>query len=86
MQLDRTTQHNYGPVPCSNVGTFEPHFSPQDLAGLWKLDDSTIRRMFMDEPGVLKIGKQARRNGKREYVTLRIPASVAKRVYNRRTR
>jgi hypothetical protein len=71
----------------SSQGThFEAHFTPQDLAELWKLDDSTIRRMFIDEPGVLKFGKQARRDGKREYVTLRIPASVAQRVYERRTR
>jgi hypothetical protein len=66
--------------------TFEPHFTPQDLGGLWKLDVSTIRRWFIDEPGVLMYGKQSRRDGKRSYLTLRIPASVARRVYNKHVR
>jgi hypothetical protein len=63
---------------------FEPHFTSHDLAQAWKLDESTIRRMFQDEVGVLKIGKSGRRDGKRDYVTLRIPESVATRVYRQR--
>lgn len=43
----------------------EPHYSVAELAGIWRLDQSTIRRMFQDEPGVLKIGKAGRRDGKR---------------------
>jgi hypothetical protein len=65
---------------------FERHFTPQELAELWQLDESTIRRLFCDEPGVLVIGRQARRDGKRDYVTLRIPASVAARFYERKLR
>jgi len=65
---------------------FERHFSPKQLAELWGFDPNTIRRMFVDEPGVLKEGKRIRRDGKRAYVSLRIPASVAKRVYDRKTR
>ena len=42
--------------------------------------------MFQDEPGVLKIGKSNRRDGKRDYVTLRIPEDIARRVYVDRTR
>jgi hypothetical protein len=42
--------------------------------------------MFIDEPGVLVYGKEHRRDGRRDYVTLRIPASVAEAVYRRRTR
>jgi hypothetical protein len=53
---------------------------------LWGFDHTTIRRMFIDEPGVLKEGKQVRRDGKRPYVSLRIPESVARRVYERKTR
>ena len=59
----------------------ERHYSPQDLALLWGLDVSTVRRMFQDEPGVLKIGRSNRRDGKRDYTTLRIPESVVRRVY-----
>jgi hypothetical protein len=65
---------------------FERHFTPQELADLWRLDESTVRRMFLEEPGVMVNGKEKRRDGKRQYVTLRIPASVAERAYARRIR
>jgi hypothetical protein len=64
----------------------EPHYSPQQLAVLWGFDASTIRRMFADEPGVLKEGKRARRDGKRQYLSIRIPASIAQRVHERKAR
>jgi len=64
----------------------EKHFTPRELAELWKLDESTIRRMFIDEPGVLVYGKENRRDGRRQYVTLRISEGVARRVYEQRTR
>jgi hypothetical protein len=74
------------PNPKPNSDPFERHYTPQQLAGLWGFDPSTIRRIFIDEPAVLKEGKQTRRDGKRSYVSLRIPASVARRVYERKTR
>jgi hypothetical protein len=64
----------------------ERHFTPKELAVLWALDESTVRRMFQDEPGVFKIGKAARRDGKRDYLTLRIPQTVALRVHQQRCR
>lgn len=64
---------------------FEPQFTAADVAKMWKMDRSTIQDMFIDEPGVFKHGKQNRKDGRRDYVTLRIPASVVKRVYERRT-
>ena len=70
-----------GPTSPSSL---EPHYSVQVLAELWRLDESTIRRMFESTPGVLKLGNESRRSGKREYFTLRIPASVAEREYQRR--
>ena len=69
-----------------NATAFERHFTPQQLADLWLLHVSTIRRLFIDEPGVMKFGKSSRRDGRRDYVTLRIPESVARRVYAKRTR
>ncbi len=74
------------PRPQFETDPFERHFSAQELAQLWVLDESTIRRIFQDVPGVLKIGKSERRDGKRDYVTLRIPESVARRLYMERTR
>jgi hypothetical protein len=68
-----------------DITAFERHFTPKELARLWCLDETTIRRMFQDEPGVLKIGKSNRRDGKRDYVSLRIPESVAVRVWQERS-
>lgn len=67
----------------SDLPALEPHFSVQVLAEMWRLDESTIRRIFEDAPGVLRLANE-RRRGKRDYVTLRIPASVAQREYERR--
>jgi hypothetical protein len=64
----------------------ERHFSPEVLAQIWGFDTSTIRRMFQDEPGVLKVGKSGRRDGKRDYITLRIPESVVQRVYREKVK
>jgi hypothetical protein len=71
------------PIRQEQIDPFERHFTPKELAELWRLDESTVRRMFQDEPGVLKIGNTGRRN-KRDYVTLRIPASTAARFYRER--
>jgi hypothetical protein len=70
----------------ASTSAFEPHYTPQELAKIWKLDQSTVRRIFIDEPGVLVYGKDCRRDGKRDYVTLRIPESIARKVYERRLR
>lgn len=63
----------------------DPHFSVQFYAELWGLSPSTVVRWFQDEDGVLKFSKPAR-NGKRTRVELRIPWSVAWRVYCERTK
>lgn len=63
----------------------EEMLSPQQLAEKWNLGTSTIRRMFMDEPGVMVYGDQSKKK-KRQYLTIRIPLSVALRVYARRAR
>ena len=71
------------PIRLPSADPFERHYTPKELAEVWRLDESTIRRMFQDEPGVLRIGATGRR-GKRDYVTLRIPASAAARFYQAR--
>ena len=77
------TQSGAGSVSAVAFGR---HFTASELAEIWKLDDTTIRRIFQDESGVLKIGKSRRRDGKRDYVTLRIPEAVALRVYQDRSK
>ena len=64
----------------------EQHYTPAQLAGRLALSQSKVRRMFQNEPGVVKIGEPSRRLGrklKRRYFTLRIPHSVYERVIKR---
>jgi hypothetical protein len=49
------------------------------------LSQKAIRCRFRDEPGVLRFGKE-KRGHQRDYVTIRIPASVLERVYRRMMR
>ncbi|SRR5713101_1597798 len=56
----------------------EKHFTPQELASAWGVDVETIRNIFRDEPGVLKIS-----NASKLRTTLRIPKEVAERVHRR---
>ena len=64
------------------VGVFEKHYSVKELSELWSLSERTIRRMFLQEPGVLEWGTSETRT-KRCYKTIRIPQSVAQRVYRK---
>jgi hypothetical protein len=64
--------------------TVDPHYTPQFYAELWGTSTSTVVRWFEDREGVLKLSKPAR-NGKRTRVELRIPYSLAMRVYREHT-
>lgn len=57
----------------------EEHYSPAQLGKLWGLSADYIRRRFANEPGVVIL--RSEKPGKRQYITLRIPASVAARVH-----
>ncbi len=62
----------------------EPHYSVAEVAGMWKLSKSKVRKIFRDEPGVLALGEPRPKYGRRRgYVVLRIPQSVLERVYRR---
>ena len=74
-----------GAAVSIGVSAFERHLTPQEIAELWRVDENTVRRIFIDEPGVLRLGNLSKR-GKRSYVTLRIPAAVVERVYRQRTK
>ena len=63
----------------------DPHFSVQFYAELWGVSVSTVLRWFQDRDDVLRPGKPSR-NGKRNRVELRIPFSVAMRVYREHSR
>jgi transcriptional regulator GlxA family with amidase domain len=57
----------------------EQHYSVQQLADRWGLSTDFVRRVFAHEAGVTEWVQQSR--GKRRYRVLRIPRSVAERVY-----
>jgi hypothetical protein len=61
---------------------FERHYTVAQLSKLWIFSESTIRRLFIKEPGVIKIAHQPTRVG-RGYTSLRIPERIAQRVHRR---
>lgn len=74
-----------GSPTTTSQAVFGKHYTLGELAEMWRFDRETLRRWFMDEPGVLKHGRSRRRDGKRDYVSLRIPEALALRVYRQRT-
>ena len=58
----------------------ERHYRVKELAALWGYSEPTITRLFAVEPGVLRLTSDT---GKRRYVVLSIPESVASRVHDR---
>ena len=78
----------HGPVssaPDPQPIRIDPHYSPQFYAELWGTSPSTVLRWFQDLDGVLKLQVPSK-NGKRSRVELRIPFSLAMRVYRERTK
>jgi hypothetical protein len=69
------------PIEQSNLMK-ETHYTPAELAEMWGVSTETVRVLFREEPGVLKIGPDGTRF-RRGYKTLRIPYSVAERVHTR---
>ena len=64
--------------------TFERHFSVEELAEVWGMSQDFVRRLFLNEAGVVIFYRQ--RPGRRVYRTLRIPESVAVRVHRKMMR
>jgi hypothetical protein len=61
----------------------DPHYPPSFYAHLWGLSESTVLRWFQDRDDVLKVSVPGK-NGKRTRVEIRIPFSVAMKVYHER--
>ncbi|MBE0657838.1 MAG: hypothetical protein IH602_09110 [Bryobacteraceae bacterium] len=64
-----------------NMPMPDPHYRTTTYADWWGVSDSTIQDWFKDVDGVLRIG---RRGAKR--IEIRIPWSVAMKVYQDRTK
>ena len=61
---------------------FQKHYSAAELSKLWGFSQKTIRRLFTEEPGIIKIAHEETRL-KRGYTSMRIPEYVARRVHRR---
>lgn len=57
------------------MSALEKHYTASEVAKLWNISEDTVRNLFRDYPGVLKITRLARR-GKRGYLSIRIPESI----------
>ena len=70
-----------------SVSAFEKHYTVDELAAMWGLSDDTVRKLFINQPGVMKIGSPSRLVGRgkyrRRYYTLRIPESIAVSVHKK---
>lgn len=62
------------------MAALERHYTPAEVAQLWNLSEDTIRRIFRDRPGVLRVGTGEQRH-KRGYISLRIPESVLQKAH-----
>jgi hypothetical protein len=82
ISLGRGRPFIYQGETYTNLIVDEKHYSPADLAKAWGVNVETIRNVFREEPGVVKIGARVPSH-KRSYLTLRIPQSVAVRVHKR---
>jgi hypothetical protein len=60
----------------------EKHYNVQEVAKMWGYSSSTIRKIFGNEKGVLRIGSPETRF-KRQKWQLSIPESVLISVHNR---
>lgn len=64
----------------------ERHYTLSELAKAWHMSRTTLRAWFENEPGVIRYGSAKLKKGRqRTHVSLRIPESVARRVYRART-
>jgi hypothetical protein len=61
----------------------ERHYTVFEIAKQWGVSHMTVRRLFEDEPDVLRFGSEETRYG-RKRITIRIPESVMIRVYQKR--
>jgi hypothetical protein len=59
----------------------ERHYTVNELASMWRLSGEFVRQIVQHEPGVTEWVRQ--QPGRRRYRVLRIPQSVAERVYRR---
>jgi hypothetical protein len=72
--------------PGSRPDFMERHYTVAELAKAWHMGRNLVRIWFLDQPGVIQFGAgKLTKSRKRTYISLRIPESVARRVYRQHT-
>jgi hypothetical protein len=74
------------PAIVRNNPATERHYSPEEIAKLWSVHATTVKRKFEDRPGVLKLGRANTSGSKRRYTILRIPESVLQEAHQEMAR
>jgi hypothetical protein len=60
----------------------EQHYTLAELAKAWHVSRPTLQRWFRNEPGVIRYGSDRLKKGRqRTHLSLRVPESVARKVY-----
>jgi hypothetical protein len=62
------------------MSALERHYTTAEVAKLWQVSQDTVRNIFRDVPGVVKIARPETRS-KRTYTSFRIPQSVLETVH-----
>ena len=71
----------------SSMTATEKHYTVSEVAEMWGIGTSTVKRLFEDTPGVLRISQPVLLNRRRApKVTLRIPASLLERTHEQWSR
>ena len=73
----RTTTTAPQPFLPSTDSAVEQHFTPAQVAQQWGVSTRTVRRLFANTPGVLKLGTKCK------HISLRIPARLLKAYYTK---
>jgi len=64
----------------------ERHYTITELAKAWHMSYNHLREWFRNEEGVIRFGTaKLTKSRKRTNIQLRVPESVARRVYRQRT-
>ena len=70
-----------------NASFLERHYTVSQLARAWHMAPATVRAEAAGEPDVIRWGRTKLRKGQqRTNEHLRVPESVARRIYERLTR
>lgn len=73
----RTTTPAPQPFLPPTDSAVEQHFTPAQVAQQWGVSARTVRRLFANTPGVLKLGTKGK------HVSLRIPSRLLKAHYTK---